>query len=117
VSTRRTYLIKTRARAEARRGEKGEVGRGERERERWPRREEERWGMGIGRWRRGGGPGGCDGGGRSIRAVRRLQIGTRKRVGPGPIPARGPAGFAASISVFSVFSWCSKFFSQFSTVY
>jgi hypothetical protein len=38
-------------------------------------------------------------------------------VGPGPIPARGPAGFAASISVFSVFSWCSKFFSQFSTVY
>jgi hypothetical protein len=34
VSTRRTYLIKTRARAEARRGEKGEVGRRERERER-----------------------------------------------------------------------------------
>ena len=69
VSTRRTYLIKTRTRG----GEEGrEGGRS------WPQREEERWGMGIGRWRRGGAPGGCDGGTRGIRAVHRLYIGTRR---------------------------------------
>jgi hypothetical protein len=61
VSTRRTYLIKNlRARAEAGREEKGQ----ERDRGRVAAERGEVGGMGIGRWRRGGGSGGCDAGSR-----------------------------------------------------
>lgn len=77
MSTRRTYLIKTRARG----GEEGREGGS------WPQREEKRWGMGIGRWRRGGAPGGCDGGSRGIRAVRESAVNREDEgVGPGPGP-------------------------------
>lgn len=72
------YKKLARARAEAGRGEKGE------EREGWPRREEERWGMGIGRWRRGGGSGGCDGGSRGSGPFVSCQYGRGGEWGPGP---------------------------------